>query len=253
MNSCINKIGFGFVLAIALVSAHAQQDWVQSGVEAAKNSVGENDWEHRSGAKFGGIFDIKGIRVGMDVGELNSTLMSEIDSSKPCIETDLTARNNPNSYPLGDLVYECNNTFNYNGRIVPQFDIYLYKSKVTKAVMGFFKEDSDHDQALPRLVTALTQKKWRVPPKIYVYKLEQTTGRSGRQGTMAAIWSDSSGDRFDFVTHFVQDITGAHYKNGVVEMARGDMADFVEKRQLEVKKGLDNRKGLQEKANANDM
>jgi hypothetical protein len=268
------------VMGISCVNANTLQQVIEERLESdrranIKGSEGLGDYSEseidpsrlnkkpREGkAKIDGVFDIKGIKIGMTTDEVIPLIKKSIvtrsmngDSKRGCPRVeflrafDVTNPGGGTKRVLwGDLVLHCGlagrGPFKYFGEEI-QADFYLiqpdgetennphfYRLNYAKLRMDDQGDTFNRDKnSMPLLVQTLA-KKYKINPEI----IFQPHHRHPKTlGVYKYIWSDSNSDTLSVTTDVEFSLSGVEHKNQVLEMTEKSFISTMEKRKLRFK------------------
>lgn len=201
--------------------------------------------EDRTGALVEGVLDIKGIHIGMRYDDVINLLTKQIQAGTNCMVANASVTENLVAYKFGDKVVSCEQNFTYFNVLVQKIAISFIADKVSFVTLGYFSGENRTNEKLSPIAKALAEDKFKVQPKMYIDYLP----RSKTNGTIDAVWQDSTGSKLSYSTKFEIDLSGVMFKQGIIELESKDTRKIetirmneVKERQLQIKKDAENKK-----------
>lgn len=225
-------------------------DYSQSEIDQSKL----NSSPKKSTVTINGELDIKGIKIGMNSGQVSEIIKKDAKDIKKC--GSLGNKPGAKTYPWGDLVLYCKNSYSFFGTTPSYSEFYFVlenngkTDRLILARLGLFFSNNNDKNPMPEIVKALSEK-YGVSPEMIDHKHPNPNATDN--GTYEFIWGDSKMNKFIVTTEYAYDLSGVDHRNQGVTLISSDFDSVVENRKLNLKNIQNQQINQQEKKKKSDL
>lgn len=199
-------------------------DFSKSGSTTSTTSS-QMDFFSKSDGKVNTDLDVKGIKIGMDLNEVNRILSENIgsDSASSCLQGPINE--NTEAILLGDYIIICKNNFPYYGTAMQHSQMIFIENKLKVAHFEYIPRTESRNDPVPKFIRDLVETKFHVEPHVVgelPNKLQNTE--------MNFKWVDSLGNKFIYVYRYQHDLSGYIHGPGKVVLEPADYPAYVDER-----------------------
>jgi hypothetical protein len=244
-------------------SASKQKNIVSADEKSSSSPTGQIDGE----------IDIKGIKIGMSVSEVQKLIQLPIDDFKESERCEsMVLKTDQPQFLVGDFVISCKNSFKFGGTRVEVANFFFANKRLHLLFLsngggsGFAEQREAGEDTYPNIARLLIESKLKVKPKSETTKrVSGTTGRNsgGTREEINLVWTDSKNTKllipymvvYEYEGKTAPAVSGGRFQTQLdsLSLNGADIEKYKIEREALVKKAVQDKKTNESKRISNDL